>query len=268
MGFLSVATRWIPRPAPGITTVLFRGFATSAHRTVKGREWYQADAIAERYEEKRFSGGGRLIDRRERQAVLDAVAPADGKRILEIACGTGRFSVMLAERRADVTGFDISAPMLARARAKVRAASVGDRVEFVRGDAARLPFEDDHFDVVCAVRFFHLADTPARFLSEMRRVTRRTVFFDTFNARSARSVYNWLLPMGSRLYTREEVDQLLDDTGLELASATHDFVVPYGVYRSLPGEIAGPLRTLDTGVQRTPVGRELASVSYWTADVA
>ena len=60
--------------------------------TVKGREWYQADAVAEAYENKRFSGGGRLIDRREKRAVLEAMAPVEGKRILEIACGTGRFS--------------------------------------------------------------------------------------------------------------------------------------------------------------------------------
>ena len=234
---------------------------------MKGQEWYQTEQVADAYEEKRFSGGGRLIDRREKQAVLDAVAPIDEQRILELACGTGRFSVMLAERGADITGLDISPAMLGQARRKSRASSVRDRIEFLRGDAGRLPFPDDTFDTVFAVRFFHLADTPAQFLSEMQRVARRRVFFDTFNARSARSVYNWLLPMGSRLYTRGDVDRLLTDVGLELESAAHDFIVPYGVYRSLPGSVANPLRELDTGILKTPIGRYLATVSYWTARV-
>ena len=121
--------------------------------------------------------------------------------------------------------------------------------------------------MVFAVRFFHLAPTPEEFLSEMRRVARETVFFDTFNAPSTRSVYNWLLPMGSHLYTRADVDDLLRGAGLELADAAHDFVLPYGLYRSLPGAVARPLRSLDEGVLRTPIGRRLASVSYWSATV-
>ena len=197
---------------------------------MKGQEWYQTEQVADAYEEKRFSGGGRLIDRREKQAVLDGVAPIDEQRILELACGTGRFSVMLAERGADITGLDISPAMLSQARRKSRASSVRDHIEFLRGDAGRLPFPDDTFDTVFAVRFFHLADTPAQFLSEMQRVARNRVFFDTFNARSARSVYNWLLPMGSRLYTAREVHRLLDGAGLsEVAEAVlYDRGVPFG----------------------------------------
>ena len=234
---------------------------------MKGREWYQADTVAEAYEDKRFSGGGRLIDRREKEAVLDSVAPFDDERVLEIACGTGRFSVMLAERGADVTGIDISGAMLGQAREKARAAGVADTVEFMRGDAARLPFPDDAFDVSFAIRFFHLADAPETFLEEMRRITREEILFDTFNARSARSAYNWLLPMGSRLYTAGEVHDLVDGAGLELRDAAHEFVVPYGLYRQLPGAVAGPIRSLDNALLRTPFGRRLASVSYWSVSV-
>ena len=234
---------------------------------MKGREWYQAETVAERYDEKRFSKGGRLIDRREKQAVLDAVSPVEDQRILEIACGTGRFTVMLAERGADVTGLDISEAMLSRGRERARQSRTTDRIEFLRGDAARLPFADGTFDAVFAIRFFHLASTPARFLSEMRRVAADRVVFDTFNARSARSLYNWLLPMGSRLYSDDEVASLLDEVGLSLAGADHDFVVPYGVYRSLPNQLAGPLRSADATAMRTEVGRRLASVSYWECAV-
>jgi ubiquinone/menaquinone biosynthesis C-methylase UbiE len=232
---------------------------------VKGEEWYQADDIAAEYEDKRFSGGGRLIDRREKEAVLDALEPLADERILEIACGTGRFSVALAERGADVIGLDISGPMLAQGRQKAQAADVADVVEFIRGDASRLPFPDDHFDAVFAMRFFHLADTPATFLAELGRVTAGPVVFDTFRRYSARSIYNWALPMGSRLYSREEVETFVADAGLTIVDEAHDFVVPYGLYRKLPRWAADPIRGLDRGLGAVG-GEALASVSYWTVD--
>jgi ubiquinone/menaquinone biosynthesis C-methylase UbiE len=234
---------------------------------VKGEEWYQTDEVAKEYDAKRFSRGGRLIDRREKRAVLEALTPIDDRRVLEIACGTGRFTVMLAERGADIVGLDISSAMLAQGREKARAADVTDHIEFLRGDAARLPFPDDHFDTVLAMRFFHLADTPARFLAEMCRVSNEQVFFDTFNDRSTRVLYNRLLPMGSRLYGAEEVERLIGGAGLRLADASHDFVLPYGFYRKIPNRLAGAFRSIDTAVGDTPLGDHLASVSYWNAHV-
>ena len=234
---------------------------------MKGEEWYQADEVAREYDEKRFSRGGRLIDRREKEAVLDAIGPMEDQEVLEIACGTGRFTVMLAERGADIIGLDISAPMLQQGRKKARDAGVADHLEFMRGDAARLPFPDDHFDTVFAMRFFHLADTPAAFLSEMRRVAKERVVFDTFNAASTRSVYNWLLPMGSRLYSDSEVEKLLDGADLELVDAEHDWILPYGFYRKIPGSVAGPIRKADITVGDSVLGDHFASVSYWNARV-
>lgn len=234
---------------------------------MKGEEWYQTDEVAKEYDAKRFSRGGRLIDRREKRAVLEALTPIDDRRVLEIACGTGRFTVMLAERGADIVGLDISSAMLAQGREKARAADVTDHIEFLRGDAARLPFPDDHFDTVLAMRFFHLADTPARFLAEMCRVSNEQVFFDTFNDRSTRVLYNRLLPMGSRLYGAEEVERLIGGAGLRLADASHDFVLPYGFYRKIPNRLAGAFRSIDTAVGDTPLGDHLASVSYWNAHV-
>ena len=234
---------------------------------MKGQEWYQADDIAEEYDDKRFSRGGQLIDRREKAAVLEAITPLEDRDVLEIACGTGRFTVMLADRGADVVGLDISAAMLQRGREKAQRAGVSDRLEFLRGDAGRLPFPDDHFDTVVAMRFFHLADDPEAFLNEMRRVSREQIVFDTFNRFSARSVYNWALPMGSRLYSKSEVAVLLAKTDLTLVDVADDFLVPYGVYRSIPNALAEPIRSVDRAIGRLPVTDHLASVSYWNARV-
>jgi SAM-dependent methyltransferase len=187
--------------------------------------------------------------------------------VLEVASGTGRFAVELAERGADVVALDVSRAMLAEGRRRARRAGVSDSVSFLRADAARLPFHDDEFDAVVAVRFFHLADTPARFLAEMARVSAERVFFDTFDGRSTRVLYNSLLPMGSRLYDREQVRRLLDGAGLSLAGVEHDFVVPFGFYRTVPDGVARAVRRVDEALCRTAVGRRVASVSYWDARV-
>jgi ubiquinone/menaquinone biosynthesis C-methylase UbiE len=235
---------------------------------VKGREWYQSDEVADEYEDKRFSNGGRLIDDREKEAVLDALGDIEGKRVLEVACGTGRFTSLLADHGADIVGLDISPAMLKQGREKARSVGVDDHLEFMRADAARIPFPDDHFDAVLAMRFFHLADRPASFLSEMARVSKSQVFFDTFKRFSFRSAYNFALPMGSRLYSSNEVERLLQGAGLQLEGANHDFVLPYGFYRQVPSSVANPFREIDTALLRTPLGRRLASVSYWDARVS
>ena len=235
---------------------------------MKGQEWYQADDVAEEYDDKRFSRGGQLIDRREKEAVLEAIMPVEDRSILEIACGTGRFTVMLAEQGADVVGLDISAAMLQQGREKAHDTDLEGTLEFLRGDAGRLPFPDDHFDTVIAMRFFHLADDPEGFLEEMRRVSRDQIVFDTFNRFSARSIYNWALPMGSRLYSKSEVSVLLAKSNLTLIDVEDDFIVPYGLYRAIPNVLATPIRRIDEAVGRLPVADHLASVSYWNTRVS
>lgn len=234
---------------------------------MKGQEWYQADEVAAEYDDKRFSGGGELIDRREKEAVLEAVTPLADKRVLEIACGTGRFTVMLAEQGADVVGLDISEPMLKQGLHRARQGPTETAVEFLRGDAGRLPFPDDHFDTVVAMRFFHLADDPATFLEEMRRVTRNQIVFDTFNHPSTRSIYNWALPMGSRLYTRREVEALLEATELTAVDVNHDFLLPYGFYRILPGAPARAIHRFERGLASLPGIDRLASISVWNTQL-
>lgn len=94
------------------------------------------------------------------RAALDRV---DGEvhRALDVGTGTGNGAGILRERfpDAEVIGVDVAPAMLAEARRLVPG------VEFVQGDAANLPFEDDSFDVVA-----HANMIP--FLDEVARVTR------------------------------------------------------------------------------------------------
>lgn len=89
----------------------------------------------------------------ERQArfAFDLLAPyaASGRGgILDLACGTGRHAVVLSRGGVPVTGVDLSAPLLARARARRGSPPPG----FVRADMRRFPFARGAFGAV--VNFF------------------------------------------------------------------------------------------------------------------
>lgn len=101
-----------------------------------------------------------------RDLVVDAVEPAPGRRILDLAAGTGTSSATFAARGADVFPTDISMGML----------QTGHRrqpdLHFVAGDATKLPYADDSFDAVTISYGLRNVENTAAALSEMLRVTR------------------------------------------------------------------------------------------------
>ena len=102
-------------------------------------------------------------------AFLDSLAAERPGRFLELAAGTGRLAIPLAEVGHDVTAVDISAAMLDR----LRAADPAGRVKAIRGDMVDdLP--DGHFDVVFVAfnSLFMLAD-PGRQAACFAAVARR-----------------------------------------------------------------------------------------------
>ena len=76
-------------------------------------------------------------------------AAGRGGRALELGCGTGRVLVPLARAGVAIVGVDRSAPMLARARQRLRRGRSG-HADLVRADIRTLPFHAGAFDVVIA----------------------------------------------------------------------------------------------------------------------
>ena len=68
------------------------------------------------------------------------LAAAQQGPVLELGCGTGRIAVPLAQAGIPLVGIDRSAPMLARARQRLKRAGLADRALLVRGDIRLLPF--------------------------------------------------------------------------------------------------------------------------------
>jgi SAM-dependent methyltransferase len=85
-------------------------------------------------------------------------AAASGSPILELACGTGRVLVPLAEAGFEMSGVDLSANMLARCQDKVAARGLSDRVQLFQADMAsfELPRRDFSLIYIPVRSFMHL----------------------------------------------------------------------------------------------------------------
>jgi ubiquinone/menaquinone biosynthesis C-methylase UbiE len=84
---------------------------------------------------------------REVDFLLEELHVPAGARILDVGCGTGRHSVELARRGYRMTGLDLSAAMLARAKAKADTAGV--RVDWVQANATQFSFDVPFDAAIC-----------------------------------------------------------------------------------------------------------------------
>lgn len=121
------------------------------------------DRIASRYDRaaERIGGYGEMIER-----IADA---ADGAgRVLDAAAGTGLASIRLAERAEQVVAVDVSAEMIALAKAK-QAEACADNLSFSLASCYALPFADDAFDLAVCANALHVIKDPQQALAELHR---------------------------------------------------------------------------------------------------
>lgn len=83
---------------------------------------------------------------REVVGIVRLLGLPPGSKVLDLCCGTGRHSVPLASLGYDVTGLDLSRPLLRRARAGARAAGVS--VRWLRADMRAIPYEAEFAAVI------------------------------------------------------------------------------------------------------------------------
>ncbi len=107
-------------------------------------------------------------DPRWRTAMVTAVDPQPGQRILDVATGTGMVAFALARRGAQVTALDQSDAMLGVARGRTPPTS--GTVSFVSGEAERLPFDDASFEALTFTYLLRYVDDPAATMRELARV--------------------------------------------------------------------------------------------------
>jgi demethylmenaquinone methyltransferase / 2-methoxy-6-polyprenyl-1,4-benzoquinol methylase len=103
-----------------------------------------------------------------RRVVTAIISPKAGIKILDIAAGTGSSSKPLVDKGADVIALDFSEGMLAAGRKRHK------NIKFQQGDALKLPFDENTFDVTTiSFGLRNTSDTTAA-LKEALRVTKKS----------------------------------------------------------------------------------------------
>lgn len=121
-------------------------------------------------------------------------------RLLDVATGPGFLLIKFARvaPKWEITGLDISEPLLSIARRKIAANKLEDRIRLVLGSAYEMPFEDNYFDVIVCTNALHNLDDPSAFLSECYRVLKiggKAVVFAY--RRDAWAPFRWMFDLQS-----------------------------------------------------------------------
>ena len=138
------------------------------------------------------------------QAILDAAGA--GARMLDAGTGTGRVSVPLLNRGADLFGVDLSTKMMGFLRGKFPSARIA------QADVSKLPFPGKTFDAVLTCHVMHLVGPWREALSEYRRV---------------------LKPQG--VYINARTEHVGESVHEQVRSYWRNLVKEYGIQSQRPG---------------------------------
>ncbi|HEV3378608.1 MAG TPA: class I SAM-dependent methyltransferase [Thermoleophilaceae bacterium] len=170
-------------------------------------------------------------------ALVDFVREHAGRSVLDLGCGLGGYSKVLAESGLEVQALDVVAEYVERAR------SIGVDAQVYDGE--HLPLPDGSVDTVILLEVVEHLDDPARLLHEARRVARRNVLVTTPNCTQdfgdVPVEFSHMLDVDHKqFFTESSLRELLDGV---FGSSVVEQVAP--IDRHLAGHVLpAPLRQL------------------------
>jgi demethylmenaquinone methyltransferase / 2-methoxy-6-polyprenyl-1,4-benzoquinol methylase len=111
------------------------------------------------------------LHRHWKRRLIKLARPRAGEQALDVCCGTGDLALALARRGVRVTAVDFSGPMLEVAESR-RVQAQSSTTHYVRGDAQRIPFPNNSFDIVTVGYGLRNLASWETGLAEMHRVCR------------------------------------------------------------------------------------------------
>ncbi len=149
-----------------------------------------------------------------------------GDKILDLACGSGNYTLAMQEQELDVTGVDISFEMLGQAERK------NHDIQWVQADVTKLPFKEASFKgAICTMATHHMHDLEKSFL-EAKRVLRSGANLILFTTTVKQMHGYWLWEYFPEVMERATSDfekmgsqqELLEKVGFCAVSSTPYFV--------------------------------------------
>ena len=193
--------------------------------------------VAKNYDRYYQTGIGKSVDKIEKMLVRRCLNQIFSCEMLELGCGTGHWTRFFCEEGFQVTAIDESGAMLEQARMKNIPIA-----DFLKADAASLPFQDQSFSVISSVTMFEFVDNIDCILDEIDRLLKPGGYLVAgwLNALSetAKSKDNDETFRHAYFYTPAEIEKLLARFGAPRLS--------YGVYYSSGFELLDGTKNQNT----------------------
>ena len=177
---------------------------------------FDFDVIADKYDKWYETTEGAMYDRLEKKAASRYLRQnVQGMKLLEVGCGTGHWSQFFSDFGFEVTGVDISEPMI-----KVAQGKNIPNASFQIADGHSLPFKGNSFDVTAAITTLEFAGNAELVLQEMVRCTRKPsgqLLVGVLNALARLNLNRQenpeLLYAKARLFSPDQLKKLLSKYG-------------------------------------------------------
>jgi len=154
-------------------------------------------------------------------------AQADGAYI-DVCCGSGNYTTAIYNQGINISGVDISHVMLEKARAKNK------NINWLQGDAHKLPFEDASFDGALCINAIHHLGHLSSACKEIFRILKSGSKLVIFTATKEQCEKSWMLryfpfiwDVGNKILTDEQcLTRTLVDSGFSSVTFEKFFVTP------------------------------------------
>lgn len=186
--------------------------------------------LSHEYDQQRSNAYFRFIESIELEC-LTKVLQSDHKRILEIGCGTGIFLEHLSGKNIEMHGLDYNLSMLGYSQGKLK-----DRTYLVNGDAQKLPYPDQYFDLIYSFKALPHVQNLTMAMSEIHRILRPNgiALLEFYNKFSLKCLINkneyfhhWQTP--------REITHLVKNAGFTITDITGvRIITPFAALHNIP----------------------------------
>ena len=149
-----------------------------------------------------------------RALIEQSLADCQNGKILDVGCGTGFISLLLAQIGYEVVAIDNNAAMLKEAEKASKELGVSDKITFMLKDAESMDFTDDTFDAVFSRHAFWLFNNPKKVYREWYRILKSNGLMVNLDA-------NWLFPFWGS--DEAKLFQADEDILIRRYGAFHDY---------------------------------------------
>src|SRR3989344_6742626 len=172
-----------------------------------------------------------------------------GKKVLDVGCGTGDFSLILILYASEVVGIDLAEASIILAKTKMPLGNI----KFIVSSAYEMPFPDDSFDIVVCRNMLHHLDEPEKAIKECSRLAKTIVIIES----NGINPYRQIMKRVSKVYKERgegailvsQLKKMLNNNGFRVQRQKYGTFIP----PAAPRWSLGFLTWIEKIVEKTPL---------------